>query len=110
MSIFFTFRAGYRTVLKTPHDTIPGKLVQGAAAGAIAAAVLAALVIFASLVNIRFMFVAAHPQGVQGVHRYRPEEYGLDVPRERERFHRYTERFGIEPEAQGTQAGALRDL
>jgi branched-chain amino acid transport system permease protein len=54
--------AGFRTVLKTPHPTIPGKLVQGAAAGAIAAAVLAALVIFASLVNIRFMFVAAHPQ------------------------------------------------
>ncbi len=54
--------AGYRTVLKTPHPTIPGKLVQGAAAGGIAAAVMAALVIFASLVKIRFMFVAAHPQ------------------------------------------------
>ncbi len=54
--------AGYRTVLKTPHPTIPGKLVQGAAAGAIGAAVLAALVIFASLVKIRFMFVAAHPE------------------------------------------------
>lgn len=41
-------------------------------------------------------FVAAHPQGVHGVHRYRPEEYGLDVQRERERFRRYTERFDIE--------------
>jgi branched-chain amino acid transport system permease protein len=54
--------AGFRAVLKTPHPTTPGKLAQGAAAGATAAAVLAALVIFASLVKIRFMFVAAHPQ------------------------------------------------
>lgn len=55
-------------------------------------------------------FLAANPQGKHGVHRYRPEEYGLDPARERERFARDTERFGIEPEASGRQRGALRDL
>jgi hypothetical protein len=43
-------------------------------------------------------FVAAHPRGVHGLHRYRPEDYGIDVPRERERFRRYTDRFAIEVE------------
>jgi hypothetical protein len=55
-------------------------------------------------------FVASNPQGAQGMHRYRPEEYGLEVPRERERFRRYTERFGIEAEGAGPQSGAVRDL
>jgi len=55
-------------------------------------------------------FVAANPQGKHGTHFYRPEEYGLDVPTERERFRRYTERFGIEAEAEGRQGGAVRDL
>ncbi len=55
-------------------------------------------------------FIADNPQGKHGMHRYRPEEYGLDVPRERERFRRYTERFGIVPESGGAQAGAVRDL
>ncbi len=55
-------------------------------------------------------FVAENPQGKHGVHRYRPEEYGLDVTRERDRFRRYTERFGIREEASGIQAGAVRDL
>ncbi len=39
-----------------------------------------------------------------------PEEYGLDVPQERERFRRYTERYGIEPEASGPVSGQVRDL
>ena len=56
-------------------------------------------------------FVAANPQGKHGVHRYRPAEYGLDPDRERERFRRYTERFGIEAEPEGGPAGArVRDL
>ena len=55
-------------------------------------------------------FVADNPQGAHGLHRYRPEEYGLDVERERERFRRYSERFGIEPESAGPQPGAIRDL
>ena len=53
-------------------------------------------------------FIAENPQGKHGVHRYAPEEYGLDVPRERERFARYTERFGIEPEPEGPVAGRVR--
>ena len=43
-------------------------------------------------------FIAHNPQGKHGVHSYAPEDYGLDVPTERARFARYTERFGIEPE------------
>jgi len=46
-------------------------------------------------------FIANNPPGKHGVHRYVPEEYGLDVPTERARFAQYTERFGIEPEAPG---------
>jgi hypothetical protein len=55
-------------------------------------------------------FIAENPQGKHGVHRYRPREYGLDVARERERFRRYTDHYGIEPEGAGAQPGALRDL
>jgi hypothetical protein len=56
-------------------------------------------------------FVAANPQGKHGVHRYRAAEYGLDPAGERERFRRYTERFGIEAEPEGGPAGArVRDL
>jgi len=55
-------------------------------------------------------FIAENPQGKHGVHRYHPSEYGLDVPRQRERFRRYTDHFGIEPEHGGVQPGALRDL
>jgi len=55
-------------------------------------------------------FVAANPQGKHGVHRYRPQEYGIDVPRERERFRRYSERFGIEPEPEGPREGRVRDF
>ncbi len=55
-------------------------------------------------------FIAENPQGKHGHHRYTPEEYGLDVARERERFEGYTARFGIEAESQGGQAGVVRDL
>jgi hypothetical protein len=55
-------------------------------------------------------FIADNPQGKHGVHRYSPEAYGLDAQRERARFGRYVERFGIEPETGGRQAGVLRDL
>lgn len=55
-------------------------------------------------------FIADNPQGKHGHHRYTPEEYGLDVAAERERFRAYTERFGIEPETRGVQAGSVRDL
>jgi hypothetical protein len=55
-------------------------------------------------------FLADNPQGKHGVHRYTPEEYGLDPERERERFGRYVERFGLEAESGGGQAGAVRDL
>ena len=43
-------------------------------------------------------FMDANRQGKDGLHTYTPEEYGIDVPTERERFSRYTDRFGIEPE------------
>ncbi|MFP8881811.1 MAG: sulfotransferase [Myxococcota bacterium] len=56
------------------------------------------------------VFIAENPQGKHGLHRYTPEEYGLDVATERERFARYTGRFGIEPEAAGSIEGKLRDL
>jgi transposase len=55
-------------------------------------------------------FIADNPQGKHGVHRYTPEAYGLDPEREWARFGRYVERFGIEPETPGGQAGAVRDL
>jgi len=55
-------------------------------------------------------FVADNPQGKHGVHRYRPREYGIDVPRERERFRRYSERFGILPEPEGPREGRVRDF
>lgn len=55
-------------------------------------------------------FVADNPQGKHGVHRYRPQEYGIDVSRERERFRRYSERFGILPEPEGPREGRVRDF
>jgi hypothetical protein len=55
-------------------------------------------------------FIADNPQGRHGHHRYAPEEYGLGVSAERERFRRYTERFDVEPETRGGQGGAVRDM
>ena len=55
-------------------------------------------------------FIDENPQGKHGVHRYAAAEYGLDAAVERERFARYTDRFGIEPEPEGPIAGRVRDL
>jgi hypothetical protein len=44
------------------------------------------------------VFIANHPKGKDGIHRYSPEEFGV-VPGEiREAFRPYIERFGLEPE------------
>ena len=43
-------------------------------------------------------FMDANKQGKDGKHTYAPEQYGIDVPTERERFRRYTDRYGIEAE------------
>ena len=40
-------------------------------------------------------YVAARPQGRHGAHRYRFEDTGLDLERERDRFAGYRERFGV---------------
>jgi len=40
-------------------------------------------------------YAAAHPQGEFGAHRYSTAEFGLDDPRERGRFARYCEQFGV---------------
>jgi transposase len=55
-------------------------------------------------------FIDANPQGKHGTHRYSPAAYGLDPEREWARFGAYVDRFGIERERAGGQAGALRDL
>ncbi len=43
-------------------------------------------------------FMDANKQGAHGKHTYTAEQYGIDVPTERERFRRYTDRYGIEAE------------
>ncbi|MEZ4277997.1 MAG: sulfotransferase [Myxococcota bacterium] len=43
-------------------------------------------------------FMEANKPGKHGKHAYTPEQYGIDVPTERERFRRYTDRYGIEAE------------
>jgi hypothetical protein len=44
-------------------------------------------------------FIADNPKDKHGIHRYSPEEYGVDPDRIRESFRPYMERFGLEPEA-----------
>jgi hypothetical protein len=44
-------------------------------------------------------FIADNPKDKHGVHRYAPEEFGVDPAAVRRAFHRYIERFGLEPEA-----------
>jgi hypothetical protein len=44
-------------------------------------------------------FMEANKPGKHGKHTYTPEQYGIDVPSERERFRLYTDRYGIEAEA-----------
>jgi len=43
-------------------------------------------------------FVDRHPKSEHGVHHYRPEHFGFERDRLRERFAAYMDRFGIEPE------------
>lgn len=45
------------------------------------------------------VFIADNPKGKHGIHRYSPEEYGVDPVRIRESFGPYMERFGLEPES-----------
>ena len=44
-------------------------------------------------------YIADHPKGKDGIHRYRPEEYGVDPATVRKDFATYIDRFGLEPEA-----------
>jgi hypothetical protein len=44
-------------------------------------------------------FIADNPKGKHGIHRYSPEEYGVEPERIRESFRPYMERFGIESES-----------
>jgi hypothetical protein len=43
-------------------------------------------------------YIADHPKGKDGIHRYRPDEYGVDPATVRKEFAPYIERFGLEPE------------
>ena len=44
-------------------------------------------------------YIADHPKGKDGIHRYRPEEYGVDPAMVRKDFAAYIDRFGLEPES-----------
>ena len=44
------------------------------------------------------MYIAEHPKGVDGIHRYEPEEYGVDPVAVRHAFAGYIEHFGLRPE------------
>jgi len=43
-------------------------------------------------------FIADNPKDKHGIHRYAPEEFGIDPDRIRESFAPYMQRFGLEPE------------
>ena len=43
-------------------------------------------------------FIADHPKGKDGIHRYSPEEYGIVPEKIREEFRPYLERFQLQPE------------
>ncbi len=44
-------------------------------------------------------FIEDNPKDKHGIHRYAPEEFGVDPTRIRESFAPYMDRFGLEPEA-----------
>jgi hypothetical protein len=46
-------------------------------------------------------YIAGHPKGKDGIHRYAPEEFGVDPGAVRRDFRTYIERFGLAPEAPG---------
>ena len=43
-------------------------------------------------------YIAEHPKGVDGIHRYEPEEYGVDPDKVRREFAPYIEHFDLKPE------------
>ena len=43
-------------------------------------------------------YIADHPKGKDGIHRYAPEEYGVDPATVRREFARYVEHFALAPE------------
>jgi Sulfotransferase family len=43
-------------------------------------------------------YIAEHPKGVDGIHRYEPEEYGVDPDAVRRAFVNYIDTFGLRPE------------
>jgi hypothetical protein len=43
-------------------------------------------------------YIAEHPKGVDGIHRYEPEEYGVDPATVRREFAPYIDHFGLRPE------------
>ena len=43
-------------------------------------------------------FIADNPKDKHGIHRYSPEEYGIDPEQIHASFRPYMERFGLEPE------------
>jgi hypothetical protein len=51
-------------------------------------------------------FIAEHPKGKDGIHRYKPEEFGVDPDTVRQEFASYIERFGLVPEAAEPQEDA----
>ena len=53
-------------------------------------------------------FVADHPKGKKGEHRYTLEEYGLDRDEERSRFQFYMDYFGVVPERGGREGRAQK--
>jgi len=44
-------------------------------------------------------FIADNPKGKHGIHRYAPEEFGVEPSAVRRAFRNYIERFGLAPEA-----------
>jgi hypothetical protein len=46
-------------------------------------------------------YIADHPKGKDGIHRYAPEEFGVEPAAVRRDFRSYIERFGLAPEAPG---------
>jgi hypothetical protein len=43
-------------------------------------------------------FIADNPKGKHGIHRYAPEEYGVEPAAVRRAFRAYMERFELAPE------------
>ncbi len=43
-------------------------------------------------------YIEEHPKGVDGIHRYEPEEYGVDPVLVRRQFAAYIDHFGLQPE------------